>query len=507
MADVHLTARGITKDYPGVRALDAVDVDVFENEVVGLIGENGAGKSTLLNVLSGITRATHGEMLLRGEPFLPTGYHDSMLRGVDRVFQEQALVPNLRVYENVFLSHEKHFRTWGAFLDRRKMAETARQELALLGLDIDPTAVTEKFSTSTRQLIEIARACTISTWLGIERPLILLDEPTASLGGAEVDVLFDVVRKLKARASFVFVSHRLPEVLALSDRIYVMKDGRVVAETTPGAASEGTLHALMVGRERVADYYRESRQRTSYGQEILAVEGLSHGRVFTDVSLSVREGEIVGIGGVLGSGKTEVGRAIAGILPEAAGEIRVCGQVVTTRGIVEMMDRGVAYTPPERHTEGVMLGEPVDWNMSLACLRRTFGRTGWLDLGMEGKQVADYIQRLGVKTPSRRTRMLSLSGGNQQKVVLAKWLLTSARVLVLDNPTHGIDAGAKEEIYELLRGLADEGVGIVLVTDDLAELIGLSDRILVMRDGKITWRGDTPYGAKPSEKSVIASMV
>ncbi len=507
MAEIHLTARGLTKDYPGVRALDDVSIDIYENEVVGLIGENGAGKSTFLNVASGITKATHGEMLLRGQPFQPIGYHSSMLQGVDRVFQEQALVPNLRVYENMFLSHEKHFKKWGVLLDQRKMADSARKELSLLGLDIDPTSLTENFNTATRQLIEIARACTMSAWLGIDRPLILLDEPTASLPAADVDILFDVVRRLKQRASFVFVSHRLPEVLALSDRIYVMKDGRVVAETTPGAASEGTLHALMVGRERVADYYRESRQTCSFGDEVLRVEGLSISGVFSDVSLSVRSGEIVGIGGVLGSGKTEVGRAIAGVLSGATGEMTVCGDMHVSRSVADAMERGVAYMPPERHTEGVMLGEPVDWNMSLACLAKGFGRNGWLDVGHERKQVEEYIHLLGVKTPSRRTQLLSLSGGNQQKVVLAKWLLTDPKVLILDNPTHGIDAGAKEEIYELLRNLADQGVAILVITDDLAELIGLSDRILVMRDGTITWQGDTPCGAKPSEKNVIANMV
>jgi ribose transport system ATP-binding protein len=507
MTETHLSVRGITKDYPGVRALDAVDVDIRENEVVGLIGENGAGKSTLLNVMSGITRATRGEMFLRGLPFLPTGYHDAMVKGVDRVFQEQALVPNLRVYENMFLSHEKHFRSLGVFLDRRKMAKTAAKELALLGLDIDPTAVTEEFSTSTRQLIEIARACTISTWLGIERPLILLDEPTASLPAADVDVLFDVVRKLKERASFVFISHRLTEILELSDRIYVMKDGAVVAETTPSTASEATLHALMVGRERVADYYRESRQRKSFGEELLAVDGLTCPGFFSDVSVCVRAGEIVGIGGVIGSGKSEVGRAIAGITRSASGNIRVSGTPVTDIGIVQMMDRGVAYMPPERHTEGVMLGEPIDWNMSLASLHAGFGRNGWLDLGLEREQVTQYIRRLGIKAPSRRTQVLSLSGGNQQKVVLAKWLMTRPKVLILDNPTHGIDAGAKEEIYELLRNLADDGVAILVVTDDLGELIGLSDRILVMKDGRITSEEETPCGAKPSEKSCVANMV
>jgi ribose transport system ATP-binding protein len=507
MAETHLSVRGITKDYPGVRALDAVDVDIRENEVVGLIGENGAGKSTLLNVMSGITRATRGEMLLRGQPFLPTGYHDAMVKGVDRVFQEQALVPNLRVYENMFLSHEKHFRSLGIFLDRRKMAKTAAKELALLGLDIDPTAVTEEFSTSTRQLIEIARACTISTWLGIERPLILLDEPTASLPAADVDVLFDVVHKLKERASFVFISHRLTEILELSDRIYVMKDGAVVAETTPATASEATLHALMVGRERVADYYRESRQRATFGEQVLAVDCLTCPGAFSDVSVSVRAGEIVGIGGVIGSGKSEVGRAIAGIIKAASGHIRVNGSPVSDAGIVQMMDRGVAYMPPERHTEGVMLGEPIDWNMSLASLHGGFGRNGWLDLRLEREQVTQYIQRLGIKAPSRRTQVLSLSGGNQQKVVLAKWLMTRPKVLILDNPTHGIDAGAKEEIYELLRNLADDGVAILVVTDDLGELIGLSDRILVMKDGRITSEEETPCGAKPSEKSCVANMV
>jgi ribose transport system ATP-binding protein len=508
MSDVLLEFQGITKTYPGVRALSAVDMTVRDNEIVSLVGENGAGKSTILNVASGVIHADEGQMLLRGEPFKPRDYHDAMLHGVSRVFQEQALVPNLTVYENMLLSHENRFSFHGIHLNRKAMIKRAMEELAMLDLEIDPSRRTEEFDISTRQVIEIAKACSVSSLIGIEKPVILLDEPTAALSGEEVKTFFDLIRRLKEKASFVFVSHRLNEVLALSDRIVVLKDGAVVAEVAGGEVEEKTLHQLMVGRVRDEDYYKEARQRMQFGSEVMRVENFSKKGAFQDVSFSVNEGEIVGIGGVLGSGKAELGRAIAGATPTDAGSLWIKGREAHHPSLNALMAQGVGYVPGERHLEGIILNLPVSWNITLASMHdRMQSGPGLIRVGEEKEAVKKFIKDLRIKTPTSETLCYALSGGNQQKVVLAKWLLREPRLLVLDNPTFGIDVGNKEEIYVILRGLAEQGMAIVLISDELLELIGISNRVLIMKDGIVAMEVAAPPQAKPSEAELVKDMV
>ena len=509
MTEPILLMEGVQKHYPGVQALRGVSLEIREGEILGLVGENGAGKSTVLNVLCGVAQLDAGEITLRGQPYRPHGYHDAMLHGVARVFQEQALVPNIPVFENMLMSHEARFKQLGVFINKRRMVAQARDELKLLDLDIDPRAETASLDTSTRQAIEIARACSVSSMLGIERPIVLLDEPTAALTSEEITSFFALVRQLRERMSFVFVSHRLTEVLELCDRVYVLKDGQLVAEADPKTTSESRLHALMVGRERDEDYYAERRQRTQYGEVVLEAEGLSHGGFFRDVSLKVRAGEILGIGGVLGSGKNELGRALAGVLSHEKGTVTISGRKPRGKGLAGKMALGLGYVPQERHTEGIMLNLPVDWNMTLASVKdncESHGR-GWLSMKKEKSVVKEYVDKLNVKTPSSKTIAMNLSGGNQQKVVLAKWLMRNPKVLILNNPTFGIDAGAKEEIFRLIRDLTDSDLAVVLISDDLLELIGLSDRILVMKDGVVTSEIDSAASSKPSETEVVAHMV
>ena len=509
MGEPILVMQEVRKTYPGVQALRGVNLEIREGEILGLVGENGAGKSTILNILCGVAASDGGQVLLRGEPYRPRGYHEAMMSGVARVFQEQALVPNIPVFENMLMSHEARFRKYGWFLDKKRMAEQARRELSLLNLHIDPKADTDSFDASTRQVIEIARACSVASMLGIAKPIVLLDEPTAALTSDEISSFFALVRELKERMSFVFVSHRLTEVLELCDRIYVLKDGELVAEADPKNTTEGHLHALMVGRERDEDFYSERRQRKTFGDVLLQADGISHRGSFSAVSLSVRAGEVLGIGGVLGSGKNELGRALAGILSHESGSITICGTEVTKKGLATTMDLGLGYLPRERHTEGIMLTLPVDWNMTIASLKENVetGGRGWLSPRREKAVVQKYTDTLRVKTPSQKTMTMNLSGGNQQKIVLAKWLMRNPKVLILDNPTFGIDAGAKEEIYRLIRDLTDNDMAVVLISDDLLELIGLSDRIMVMKDGQLTRQLDASTGSKPGETDVVCHMV
>lgn len=507
MGESVLSIESISKSFPGVRALTEFNLELYDGEVLGLIGENGAGKSTLLNVLSGVIQPDSGRMTLKGASYQPRNYHDAMCRGVARVFQEQALVPSIPVYENMFMSHENHFKSLGVFTNPKNMIARAREELRLLNLDIDPKRPTSSFNASERQVMEIARACSVSSLLGISKPVILLDEPTAALTGEEVEHFFELVVGLKDRMSFIFVSHRLTEILELCDRVCVMKDGEKMADMSPGGVTERDLHALMVGRERDEDYYSEQRQRSEFGDVVLEVESLSARGRFENVSFSIRAGEVVGIGGVLGSGKSEVGRAIAGVEGYDSGVVIVGGQRLTRTNVTHMMDLGVAYVPQERHKEGIILTLPVDWNLTLASISEKVERLGWLSMPQEKAIVRTYIDRLNIKTPSPKTVTSSLSGGNQQKVVLAKWLVREPEVLILDNPTFGIDAGAKEEIYRLIRDLTDAGICAILLSDELLELIGLSDRIMIMRDGRITHEVETPPGRKPSEEDLIAFMV
>jgi ribose transport system ATP-binding protein len=503
-----IEARGVDKAFPGVQALSGVDLTVHRGEIVGLVGENGAGKSTLLSVLSGTVRPDAGAVHVRGREVQFGNYREATLEGVFRIYQELALVPNLTVYENLFLSHEGRFRRLGV-LRRGAMLRRARELLARFGHDwIDPARPTAAYDFSTRQVLEIIKAFALGELLDVEAPVILLDEPTTALTRDEADFLGELLGRVRSEAALVFVSHRLSEVLELSDRVYILKDGRVVEETEPERTTDAQVHYVMVGRERDELFYHESRQRQPDADAVLEVKGFAQPPEFRDVSFVVRKGEIVGIGGVLGSGKSALARAIFGAgVSRAEGTVRVDGHAMEPLITRRMVRAGVGYVPPERHEDGIILGFPVAWNISLARLAAGNGPASLLNADRERNEARGFVDSMRIKTPDVRTQAGSLSGGNQQKVVLARWLACDARMLILDNPTRGIDAGAKEEIYALIRDLADRGVGILVVSDDLLELIGLSNRILIMKDGAITAELDSPPAQKPQESTLVASMV
>ncbi len=500
-----LAVEGLVKRFPGVTALDRATVTVREHEVVGLIGENGAGKSTLLKVLAGIYQPDGGTVRLRGEPILAESVGQAFAHGIAMVFQEQSLLPNISVAENLYLGNEHRFMRFGV-IDWPGMHEAAAAQLAKVDLELDPRTYTGELSFAQRQLVELAKALTIEDRSRHE-PIILLDEPTSVLSQAEIDLLFDRVRRLKARASFIFVSHRLDEVLALSDRVYVMKDGRTVAERDPHRSDTAELYRLMVGRDRQGEYYRESEQ-TAYDRTAvaLAVDDLGAGEQFRHVSFEVHRGEVVALCGVVGSGREAVCRALAGALVPDAGHLALDGRSVRFRSPRDAVVHGVAYVPMERRVEGIVPYLSVAQNISLPDLAPV-RRAGLIDPGRENGWGRAWIERLGIRAPGPATTVANLSGGNQQKVVLAKWLAHHPRVLVLDHPTRGLDVGAKEDVYALIREVSRQGMGIVLTSDTLEEAIGLSHTLLVMKDGRIVHRFDGGDGRKPDQVDVVGHML
>lgn len=499
-----LAVTDIKRRFYGTQALDGVSFSLRSGQMLGLVGENGAGKSTLLNVISGTDRPDSGNITLDGSIVRPANYHAANKLGIFRIFQELSLVPNLPVYENVFLSHESHFLKLG-ILSKREMAERAAALFTELGHGwIDVRQPANSFDFATRQAIEIVKAFALAKLLGVQTPVLLLDEPTSALSREEIAAFFQLVDAVKLRAITVFVSHRLSEILETCDRLLVLKDGKVVAEQATGDATETELHEMMVGRARSHHFYKETLQRLPDPETRLETRKLV-GRGFTNIDLQVRAGEIVGIAGVMGSGKTELARAITGVQPPLLGELHVDAERVAEPRLRSLLDRGVAYVTPDRGDEGLFLGLPVAWNISIAKLAASSGPL--LDLAVEAAESRKYVERLQVKTASAKAAARSLSGGNQQKLLLARWIAFGVKVLVLDNPTRGVDAGAKEDIYEVIRELAAQGVAILVVSDDLLEVIGLSNRILMMKDGHITAEIESPPDKKPTESELVAIMV
>jgi ribose transport system ATP-binding protein len=499
-----LSLHGVEKRFPGVHALKQVSLEIRPHEVVGLVGENGAGKSTLMRILAGVYQPDAGEIRLAGRPVRLASAAQAMRLGIGMVFQEQSLLTNLSVGENIYLGSEGRF-TRGGLVRWSALYDAARRQLAKVGLELDPRARTSDLDFATRQMVELAKTLTLEE--SAEGHLvILLDEPTSVLERDDIALLFERVRALKQRASFVFVSHRLDEVLALSDRIYVMKDGAVIDERPAGEADVPTLHRLMVGRGLQAEYYREPLQKPFAEEVVLSAEGLGLPGAYRDVGFELHRGEILGIAGVIGSGREALCRTLAGFAPHQAGRLAVGGRTVRFATPADAVDHGIGYLPRERRVEGLVLFLSVAANITLPSLSR-LRRLGLIDAAAERSVARRWVERLGVRTPGIDSLCLNLSGGNQQKVVLAKWLNAEARILILDHPTRGLDVGAKEEVYELVRRVTAEGIAVILTSDTLEETTGLSHTILVMRDGVVTHRADASPGRKPQQVELIRHMV
>jgi ribose transport system ATP-binding protein len=503
MSEVVLEMKNIHKSFPGVKAVDDVSIQVHSGQIVGLIGENGAGKSTLMKILVAFYAPDGGEILLRGDPVFPRSVKDASRYGIGMVFQEQALLGNLTVAENIFLGNEEPF-VKGGVINWRRLNRAAADQLARLDYPIPPTTRTDRLDFAQRQMVELARVMALAE-RSRQTPIIIFDEPTTVGTDEDIARLFETIRGLKSRgACIIFISHRLEEVLDISDYVYVLKDGQMVKSMPAADTNRNQLHHLMVGRERNEEYYREFDQVEPQTEVILELRGCGNG-AFKDVSLELHRGEILGLCGVLGSGRDELCRALAGITPITQGEIRIHDKPVNIDGPLDAKNLGIGYAPVDRRAEGLIQYFDVASNITLANPRLVTSR-GWLSRRKEKGVAQRWIKRLNIKTPSSQVMAMNLSGGNQQKVVLAKWLAAGVDVLILDHPTRGIDVGAKEEVYALMRELSREGLAILLTSDALAETIALSNRVVVMRDGQVQKVFEAPAGSKPEEYLIVECM-
>lgn len=507
MSEALLATRELTKRFPGVVALDRVSVEVRPQEIVGLVGENGSGKSTLLKVLAGVLRPDSGTIAIRGRPVRFGSLLQAMHAGIGIVFQEQSLIPNLTVAENLYLGHEGASVRAGLYR-WRDLNQGAAELLRMVGCPVPPDVTVEKLSLAERQMVEVARAAAVKELTG-EIVTVLFDEPTSVLQQEDVQELFRQIRRLRDLASVVFVSHRLDEVMEICDRLYVMRNGAVVAERRRDQVSVPELHSLMVGRVLDESYYREDEQEepAAAGRPRLSVRGLSSSGRFADVSFDVYPGQIVGIVGVEGSGREAICRALFGVADADAGEIVLDGRRVRITSPTRAARLGIGYVPAERKTEGLVLDMPVTENVTLASIG-SVTRGPMIDHGKERAVVGSWIDRLSVKVSGLDRPVRNLSGGNQQKLVLAKWLLReNLRLLVLDHPTRGLDVGAKADVYALLRQLSGRGISMLLLGDTLEESISLSHHLVAMKDGRVTARMATPAGRKPQLADVIGHIV
>ncbi|RKR87092.1 monosaccharide ABC transporter ATP-binding protein (CUT2 family) [Micromonospora pisi] len=489
-----LELRGVHKDYGGVEVLHGVDLVGRPGEVLAVVGANGAGKSTLIKILAGAERMSAGEMWLDGKRIEPRSPHDAHAHGIRTVHQELSLVPELSVTENLLMGN---FPRRAGLIDWAAAHRRAAALLTTIGFGaINPRTVAGRLSVARQQMVEIAKAL-----VGDPRVLVL-DEPSAVLAGSDLDSLFALVRRLTDRGVLVvYVSHRLAEVLDLATSIVVVKDGRVVGTTTPAETTEDELIRLMAGR-RLAQIYPD--RRGAPGAPRLTVTGLRRPNEFRDVSFTLHAGEVVGLFGLVGSGRSELARCVFGAVRAAAGEVRVAGGGGDFRSPAEAIAAGLALVTEDRKRTGLVLGLTVRDNIALTTLRRDT-RGGLIDRSRQRGQVSTMVERLGIQ-PARCASMpvVQLSGGNQQKAVLAKWLLVEPRVLILDEPTRGVDMATRVEIYRIIDDLARSGLSVLLISSDLTEVLGASDRVLVMRQGRLT--ADLPAD-RSTEDEVLAYAI
>jgi ribose transport system ATP-binding protein len=497
--------KSLDKKFPGVHALKAIDFHIKRGEIVGLVGENGAGKSTLMKVIYGAYQPDGGQILINGDAVRFANPRQAMEKGIGMVFQEQSLIPNLTVMENIFLGYEQQFVRLGV-INWKEMAKAAKAQLAKVKLDIDPSTVTSKLSFAQRQLVELAKVLTLEERVDGDL-VILLDEPTSVLSKDEVQLLFKLVRELVTRASFIFVSHRMDEVMELSDRIYVMKDGQVVDVVERGGADAESIQHKMVGRNVDKQYYREQLQKPYDPSRVLVeMSAIDLPGRTKDISLRLHAGEVLCLVGTEGSGREAILRAIYGMLSPTGGRLKIKGREVRTYSPRQSVGLGVGYVPRERKIEGIVAGMNVYENMTLSQMKK-HSTASVLQVGKERALAREWIRKLSIKAHSELADCGNLSGGNQQKVVLAKWRSAGADIMLLDHPTRGLDIGAKEDVYEMIRAMSDAGVGIVLVADTLEEAIGLSHTIVVVKDGRIQKRFDCVPGAKPSLYDLLHYMI
>jgi ribose transport system ATP-binding protein len=500
--DVLLEATGVCKSFPGVRALDGVDIRVRRGRLNALLGENGAGKSTLMNILAGAFPPDAGRIVLQGKPVHFKNTRQAQAAGIAIIFQELNLVPQLSIAENIFIGREPLNRF--GLIDYTRMNAEAAALLQELELEAAPTTLISELRVGAQQVVEIGKA------ISFNARVIIMDEPTSAITEHEIEMLFRQIRRLKQNGvGIVYITHKLDELPGIADDVTVFRDGRLVGTKRFDEVTRAEMIRMMVGRE-LSDLFLKTSVEP--GDKVLRVRNLSlrlrerGGAVsFKDVSFDVRRGEILGIFGLMGAGRSKLLRTIFGLYPhESTGQIEVDGKPVQLRSPQDAIEAGLALAPEDRKGEGIVLDSSVAHNLTLACLSRVERAAGFLSPRRERELVGGYVDRLRVKTPSLEQPVVNLSGGNQQKVVLAKWLATRPKVLLLDEPTRGIDINAKREIYTLIDELAQSGLGVVMVSSELPEILGIADRIVVLCEGRKT--AEFSRADATEEKLVTAAL-
>jgi ABC-type sugar transport system ATPase subunit len=495
MSETILKLEGIAKSFPGVRALAGINFDVRAGEVHALLGENGAGKSTLIKIMSGVHHADSGTMSLDGNPKTFASPQEAQANGIATIYQELLLFPELTVAENIFMGHAPKKR-FGA-IDWRKMRERARELLASLDIhDLHPGALVGALSVGNRQRVEIAKA------LSHNARVLIMDEPTAALTEHDVERLFRIVRLLRERGvGIVYISHRLEEVFLLADRVTVLRDGEFVATKPVSATNHNDLVEMMVGR-RIEALFPKSDAKL--GEIVLELENVVRRPATRGVSLKLRAGEILGIAGLVGSGRSELAEVIFGMTAAEEGTIRVDGKPVKIESPSHAKHLGIAYVPEDRGRQGLVRAMAINQNASLASLSRV-SRGSFIDRGAEDSLARDSVKKFQIRASGIDQIVGKLSGGNQQKVCLSKWLATEPRIIIMDEPTRGIDVGAKAEIHRLMSELAQKGLAIIMISSELPEIMGMSDRILVMRAGQIVAEVDRADATQPKIAAAMMS--
>lgn len=472
-----LRMENISKRFPGVQALRGIDFSVKQGEIVSLLGENGAGKSTLMKILTGVYKADEGRILFNNKEVRFRSTHQAYEQGISIVFQEFNLCPNLSAMENLFLGNEVQIAP--GILSYRRMRDKARESFQRLKLHINPDTLVRNLGVAQQQMIEVAKA------LSHETRILIMDEPTSALTDTEISNLFEIMRILKSQGiSIIFISHKLQEVLEITERVICLRDGENSGEINTADACENDLVSMMVGRE--IDHMYSKRKGKPSDEIVLEVQNLSGPPIISDVSFSLRKGEVLGLAGLIGAGRTELARLLIGAQKKTAGTILLDGKKVSIEHPADAVRLNIGYVPEDRKEAGLILPMTVRENMTMSIHRAVSNRLGFIS-SVKEREVADqYIDRLRIKVSSREQVVRNLSGGNQQKVIIGKWLAIKPEVLILDEPTRGIDVGAKAEVHAIISELADRDVAIIMISSELPEILHVSDRVLVMHEGRVT---------------------
>ncbi|HHT73735.1 MAG TPA: sugar ABC transporter ATP-binding protein [Firmicutes bacterium] len=468
----------VSKAFPGVQALDSVSMEIHKGEIHCLVGENGAGKSTLIKLLTGVHGWDSGTIMFNGQPLSDITPQKALHElGIVPIYQELNLIPKLDVAENIFLGREILANERFRFINRKEMIARTKEILARLGQDISPTALVGTLGIGKQQMVEIAKA------LAVEANLLILDEPTAPLGQEEADELFSVMRQLKSEGvTIIFISHKLEEIKEIGDRLTVLRDGKKIITTDVDSLSIDEIITYMVGRQ-IDDKYPKVKSKR--GELALEVRNLSTPELLQDISFKAYRGEVLGIAGLVGAGRTELARAIIGADPLLQGEILINGRKVEIRSPKDAVRHGLVLLTEDRKSQGLVLNNTVLFNATLANLQKYLSGV-LLDLSAQKEDAVRVVKDLSIKTPSLNTLVAQLSGGNQQKVVIGKWLNTKADIFIFDEPTRGIDVGAKTEVYNIINNLVKNGAAVIMISSELPEILGMSDRIIVLSEGRLT---------------------